>query len=608
MTAGVGTLAEPRLPAGAPGWLLDIDATLPVTASYVVHGNIRDQYLLPGPEGGVRHMGFASALWTALAASGFEALVVHSPVGQEVFPAGGAAVAAVALGVAEDHLGAPAGPEQLGAMIASVLRCSTHRVALVIDYVSQRQVQGQPSDVEHAMQAAALAHINAAPAFRHDAAARPTALHNPVFWLVERPADLPPWLVGGSDAIRQVSVPSPDLTARFSLARHLLQTGRQPHLVGAAQRFAETSEGLSLTAMIEVTRLARDRGIPPEAYPDAVRTYRTGLLQNPWAQSELRHRLAGGEAALTSRVRGQSRAVRQALDILIRSNLGLSGAERGASASGPRGILFFAGPTGVGKTELAKAMTQLIFGDERAYIRFDMSEFSAEHSEARLIGSPPGYVGYGQGGELTNAVRQRPFCLVLFDEIEKAHPRILDKFLQILSDGRLTDGSGDTVHFGEALVVFTSNLGVPPVDPGEPVPRGAALEALVKASIQRAFTERLERPELLGRIGEDNIVVFDYIDDATAAELADVFVDNVVAQVRSRLGLTLEVAPTVRACVARVATRDLSLGGRGISRVVESVFLNPLARALFDLPVGTPSATVIDITEEVGGWWTLTLR
>ena len=114
----------------------------------------------------------------------------------------------------------------------------------------------------------------------------------------------------------------------------------------------------------------------------------------------------------------------------------------------------------MGKTELAKTLTQLIFGDDRAYIRFDMSEFAEEHTGARLLGAPPGYIGYDAGGELTNAVREKPFAVVLFDEIEKAHPRILDKFLQILEDGRLTDGRGETAYFSEAILVFTSNLGI----------------------------------------------------------------------------------------------------------------------------------------------------
>lgn len=597
-----------RLTDQYPGWLHDIDATLPVTASYIVHGNIHDRYLIPTPAG-LAPLDLTGSLWATLQASGFEALIVHTPLGQRVHPPSALDVASTAAGMSVADLTAPAGPERLGSIIAAILGNSEHRVALAIDYVSQRGVQGQLSDTEHTMLAATLARLNGCHP-RTIGSNRQAPLYNAVFWLVEQPADLPPWFVGGSDVIRQISIPQPDLTARAQLARILIAaSGSSPgvHDDHAATRFAETTEGLTLKNLISIWRLAADRGLSRTDIADAVRTYRTGLLKNPWAQSEVRERLRTGVAALSRRVRGQDRATRQALDILIRSNLGMSGAERGGATTGPRGILFFAGPTGVGKTELAKAMTELIFGDERAYIRFDMSEFSSEHSEARLIGSPPGYVGHGQGGELTNAVRQRPFCLVLFDEIEKAHPRILDKFLQILSDGRLTDGSGATVHFGEAIVVFTSNLGVPPLDPAAPVPRGSELESLVKASIDIAFTEDLQRPELLGRIGEDNIVVFDYIDPTTAAELADIFIANVTTHVRERLGIPLVVDPAVRDQVVDLATRDLRLGGRGISRVIESVFVNPLSRALFEHGEPPPTS-VAGITYAEGGWWTLTLR
>lgn len=147
------------------------------------------------------------------------------------------------------------------------------------------------------------------------------------------------------------------------------------------------------------------------------------------------------------RVKGQDEAIKKVKSVIIRAYTGFSGLLHSTKPHKPKGILFFVGPTGVGKTELAKVTAEFLFGDEDVCIRFDMSEYSQDHSDQRLIGAPPSYVGYDEGGQLTNAVLEKPFCVLLFDEIEKAHPRILDKFLQILEDGRLTDGHGKTVNF-----------------------------------------------------------------------------------------------------------------------------------------------------------------
>jgi ATP-dependent Clp protease ATP-binding subunit ClpA len=259
----------------------------------------------------------------------------------------------------------------------------------------------------------------------------------------------------------------------------------------------------------------------------------------------------------------------------------------------------------VGKTELAKTLTQLVFGDERAYIRFDMSEFAEEHTGARLLGAPPGYIGYDAGGELTNAMREKPFSVVLYDEIEKAHPRILDKFLQILEDGRLTDGRGETAYFSEAILVFTSNLGifvadehgkrvqnVMPSDPHDVV------ETRVRGAIQDYFKFQLSRPEILNRIG-DNIVVFGFITPEVAAQIFDGMLRNIVNRVRDEHKVALEIAPDVRTRLCEWCTRDLSNGGRGIGNQLESLFVNPLSRALFGFPLeGREAVTVTGMAED----------
>jgi ATP-dependent Clp protease ATP-binding subunit ClpA len=335
-----------------------------------------------------------------------------------------------------------------------------------------------------------------------------------------------------------------------------------------------------------------------------VRCYKVGALDNPWRRDYLREKIRDAQSFIEIRVKGQHAAVVKTLDILKRSVMGLTGAQARAVGSRPRGVLFFAGPTGVGKTELAKTLTQLVFGDERAYLRFDMSEFAEEHTGARLLGAPPGYIGFDAGGELTNAVREKPFSVVLFDEIEKAHPRILDKFLQILEDGRLTDGRGDTAYFSETILVFTSNLGiyvedahgkrVQNVRPGDSYD---VVEARVREAIGDHFKYRLSRPEILNRIG-DNIVVFNFITPEVGERIFDGMLANVARRMLEEHHLLLALSPEIRADLLSRCTRDLGHGGRGIGNMLESAFINPLARALFEHELeGKERITVTGLAE-----------
>ena len=251
-------------------------------------------------------------------------------------------------------------------------------------------------------------------------------------------------------------------------------------------------------------------------------------------------------------------------------------------------------------------MAEILFGDERNCIRFDMSEYGQPHSDQRLLGAPPGYVGYESGGQLTNAVRSHPFSILLFDEIEKAHPSILDKFLQILEDGRMTDGQGNTVYFSECVIIFTSNLGIYSTDPvggrvlrvRPDMPYEAVCQS-VRRGIEDYFKSQLGRPELLNRIGE-NIVVFDFIREDTAEEILQSQIQQIVRSLLADKGLSLSLSDGAMEVLRQRAFANLENGGRGIGNIVESALVNPLSRFLFDCGITANQSVRIEEIKEEG--------
>ena len=591
-----------------PLWLQDLSRSLAVRSQFILFGNISDFYLID-IEGTPTLAPMVSCLWEALRVEGYEFLLVYDRVdGIRVHPSSCQEAAASFLDedFADDSgvsVLRVSSKRKLTECLASVVHGNDRkRIAFVIDYASRLTTRPQDlSGDEHEFFVSCEKLANTAFPKAVKGAAGPAA-YNPVIWLINRENDLPDWFHVGNESIRSLLVPVPDFEARRATAEII--GSRFPDIGdydAAAQkdlleRFAATTQGLTLKSMDDIRQLAS--GTPPvplNRIDDAVRCYKVGTLDDPWKKDYVRSRIRSGLEAIRKDVKGQDEAVQRTLDILTRSVMGMSGAHSSRTSGRPRGVLFFAGPTGVGKTELARAVTRLIFDDERAYIRFDMSEFSAEHSDQRLIGAPPGYVGYDVGGELTNALRQRPFSVVLFDEIEKAHPRILDKFLQILEDGRLTDGHGETVYFSEAVIIFTSNLGVYVpvrdergriVDRKENVNPKMSYEE-VKQNICDHITEHfryeLNRPELLNRLG-DNIVVFDFIRPAIAQEIFEKMLNAVLARVQDEHKIAIEVPLPERTRLMEWCTQDLHNGGRGIGNCLETHFVNPLARALFDLP------------------------
>lgn len=401
--------------------------------------------------------------------------------------------------------------------------------------------------------------------------------------LAEGTLALPPSLYLYNAQFKSVAVPLPSRQQRRAALLSLshvfnLEPPLRPDSV-ALEDMADALDGQSLRDLLAMAKLSRQSDT---MRPDAlVALYRYGTRSSPWEQLD-HAKLRDAPRRLGMRVKGQDDAIAAVNQVLVRAYTGLAGLQHSARQRTPKGVLFFVGPTGVGKTELAKALAQFLFGDEEACLRFDMSEFNHEHADQRLVGAPPGYVGYEEGGQLTNAVRQRPFSLVLFDEIEKAHGRILDKFLQILEDGRLTDGKGETTSFSETVIVFTSNIGAALVPPDAADSRVQFIE-----HVRRHFFETLQRPELLGRIGESNIVPFNFIrsDDALVA-IARIKLEPLRQRLREKWGIAeLRFDDETRALQAIVGKADRSAGGRGVPNALVSLLFDPLSDFIFrELP------------------------
>ncbi len=615
--AGEGERVTTNAVAEKPRWLRDLLRFLPLKSQFVLSGNVRDHQIFD-TGAGVTPQPLLQHLAMELRAAGYAHVIGYDLVsGFRVVGVGGVRVLSrsgeapnehddilAALGLTPTNGAAAAGIELFAQTLERAVAWPQAPIAIVADFASRMIVRTDGlSPTEHSAFTRALVASHQARPRPHGVPPKP--FFNSVIWIADKEGDLPDWMLIGNPRMRHIPVARPDHVARRALAASLLKmlSGFRTADAGAAEEalnaFVDETEGLLLLDLQAIAQLGHAEGVPFDKVSDAVRRYKVGVTEDPWVRID-RNKIRSAPDFVRSRVKGQDHAIIHMLDIVKRAVTGIGTPRRGGR---PRGVAFLAGPTGVGKTELAKTITSLLFGDERAYIRFDMSEFSAEHSDQRLIGAPPGYIGYDVGGELTNAVREKPFSVVLFDEIEKAHPRILDKFLQILDDGVLTSGRGDRVYFSEAFIVFTSNLGiyrtdaagfrVPTVTPEDTYEN---VRSRVRAEIETYFKVSLNRPEILNRIGE-NIIVFDFIRPGVAEQILDGMIASVLADLRVGQGLEVRLGDTAAATLRDQCLRDLSNGGRGIRNQVEAHLLNPLARALFDISAAPgDSLEIVTIT------------
>jgi ATP-dependent Clp protease ATP-binding subunit ClpB len=373
-----------------------------------------------------------------------------------------------------------------------------------------------------------------------------------------------------------------ELMARLDDMRGQAERAQRDGDLATASRllYAEIPAAEAALAEARAASESREAMVKEEVGPDDVAEVVaawTGIPAGRLLEGETA-KLLRMEDELGRRLVGQTTAVRAVSDAVRRARAGIADPDR------PTGSFLFLGPTGVGKTELAKALADFLFDDERAMVRIDMSEYGEKHSVARLVGAPPGYVGYEEGGQLTEAVRRRPYTVVLLDEVEKAHPEVFDVLLQVLDDGRLTDGQGRTVDFRNAIIVLTSNLGSTFIV--DPTMTPDARREAVLAAVRTAF-----KPEFLNRL--DEVVVFDALGRDELARIVDLQVEHLRGRLADRR-LGLEVTPAARDWLASTGF-DPVYGARPLRRLVQTSIGDPLARALLAGSVTDGDTVLVDL-------------
>jgi ATP-dependent Clp protease ATP-binding subunit ClpC len=314
----------------------------------------------------------------------------------------------------------------------------------------------------------------------------------------------------------------------------------------------------------------------------------TGVPVSKMLESEA-HKLVRIEDELKKVIVGQDEAVKKISETIKRSRAGISDPDR------PIGSFIFLGPTGVGKTELTKALANFLFDDEKALARVDMSEFTERHSTSKLIGSPPGYVGHEEGGSLTETVRHRPYSVILFDEIEKAHPEVFNLLLQVLDDGRLTDSKGRTVNFKNSVIIMTSNIGAQYIDKMEQIGFTTSNEKkdeynLVKEKVSASLKDYF-RPEFLNRL--DDVIIFDILSPEAIRKIVDIQINEIRNRLESK-SIKLEISIPALEYLAKEGYHP-QYGARPLRRLIQTKILNPVASMIISKEINREGVVTIGV-------------
>lgn len=560
-------------------WIQNLKMAMEDREVIIIHGNVRDKYIVPQNDIVYDNLTeMIRDLWKTK----FSRVILYDPVGQErIFDE-----STTSSKKQSDQIEQAIPPERIFAKWEKKFLNSPSENTLATIFYLDKLISYKANYGQDEMKL--LLHL--------EKLIDNITSNNRLILVALRDVMIPIELYTNSPKTSVISIPSPDKEDRKAYLKHCL--GEHNHL----DLITNLSDGLYLRDLDAIAVDIKGKNeLGSKEIKQLINKYRIGEQEDYWGKLDI-EKISNGFDWFTgdNGVKGQDEAVHKVIDTLTLARAGMSGMSSG-TASKPKGVLFFAGPTGVGKTFLAKNLAEFLFGSKEAFIRFDMSEFKEEHSYSKFIGSPPGYVGYDRGGLLTNAVKERPFSVVLFDEIEKAHPKIMDMFLQILDEGRLTDSRGQTVFFTETVIIFTSNIGTRTTDSrGNPVDESANINKIVRdktmmederkkkvsnhfrEAVEKFFMFEISRPELLNRIG-NNIVPFNYIkNENIQKDIVNSNLNRIKKDFEDRFKqkqYVIEFNPSVTEHIVKNNSDKIAeFGGRSVTTSIEDEVMKELSK------------------------------